>query len=515
VVLPVRRPAAGGIDIDARKLFGPSHGTRMLVILSVPAASVLRVTLPRSTPADQGLSSAGLDAFVAALDASEQEIQTVMVLRHGHVVLEREWSPYRLTDRHLLFSVSKSFTSTAVGLAVEAGLLSVDDKVVSFFSGDDLPDTISDNLAAMEVRHLLTMSTGHDKDTVDRLGRTGRMVRGFFQLNVEHAPGAPFVYNSGATYILSAIVQKLTGEKVIDYLRPRLFEPLGISEQIWETSDEGINMGGWGLSLNTHSLAAFAQLLVQRGAWEGKQLVPAEWIEAATSAQVDNSTEENPDWKQGYGYQFWRGRHNSYRGDGAFGQYVLVLPDHDAAVVMTSASPDMQATMNVIWDQLLPVLEKAGADAGVAADGGGAGPGADAGLAGELRIAAPAGPAPAPGDGQTYSFAANDHGLSAVRLDADGSGVFTFVGARPAESGTQEIRFAPGDWDEQPYTLRDPAQRLVTSAYGDGETYVATARLLEAPFVITLRCRVVDGRLSVDIGYNVGFGTTDETLVSE
>jgi CubicO group peptidase (beta-lactamase class C family) len=460
---------------------------------------VLRVTLPRSTPADQGLSSEGLDAFVAALDSSEQEIQTVMVLRHGHVVLEREWSPYRLTDRHLLFSVSKSFTSTAVGLAVEAGLLSVNDKVVSFFDGDDLPEKISDNLAAMEVRHLLTMSTGHSYDTVDRLGRTGRMVQGFFRLDVENAPGAPFVYNSGATYVLSAIVQKLTGEKLVDYLRPRLFEPLGITEAIWETSDEGINMGGWGLSLNTHSLAAFAQLLVQRGVWEGKQLGPSEWIEAATSAQVDNSNQDNPDWKQGYGYQFWRGRHNSYRGDGAFGQYVLVLPDHDAAVVLTSASPDMQATLNVVWDDLLPVLE--GKEV--------------TGSAKEtLEIPPPAGPSPTAGEG-TYTFAANDHGLSAVQLDADGSGTFTFVAARPWESGTQEITFAPGDWAEQSYTLTDPPQRIVTSAYGDGEAFVATARLLEAPFMITLRGRLIDGHLSVGIKYNVGFGTTDETLVSE
>ncbi|WP_344169150.1 serine hydrolase [Kribbella lupini] len=463
------------------------------------------MTLPRSTPADQGLSSAGLDAFVASLDASEQEIQTVMVLRHGHVVLEREWSPYRLTDRHLLFSVSKSFTSTAVGLAVEEGLLSVDDKVVSFFSGDDLPDQISDNLAAMEVRHLLTMSTGHSKDTADRLGRTGRMVQGFFRLDVEHAPGAPFVYNSGATYILSAIVQKVSGEKLVDFLRPRLFEPLGITEAIWETSDEGINMGGWGLSLNTLSLAAFAQLLIQRGAWEGKQLVPAEWIEAATSPQVDNSTEENPDWKQGYGYQFWRGRHNSYRGDGAFGQYVLVLPDHDTAVVITSASPDMQATMNVIWEHLLPLLEAG--PTGVVVSSFGESP--------TMKLEPPTGPSPAPGDGKTYTFAANDHGLSAVRLDADGTGTFTFTAARAWESGTQEITFAPGDWTEQSYTLTDPAQRIVTSAYGDGDTFVGTARLLETPFVITLRCQVVDGRLSVGINYNVGFGTTDETLVSE
>ncbi|MEV6284893.1 serine hydrolase [Kribbella sp. NPDC051770] len=459
------------------------------------------MTLPRSTPADQGLSSAGLDAFVAALDASEQEIQTVMVLRRGHVVLEREWSPYRLTDRHLLFSVSKSFTSTAVGLAVEAGLLSVEDKVVSFFSGDDLPETISDNLAAMEVRHLLTMSTGHAVDTVDRLGRTGRMVQGFLRLPVEHAPGAPFVYNSGATYMLSAIVQKVTGEKLIDYLRPRLFEPLGITEAIWETSDEGVNMGGWGLSLSTPSLAAFGQLLVQRGVWNGEQLVPAEWIEAATSAQVDNSSESNPDWQQGYGYQFWRGRHNSYRADGAFGQYVLVLPDHDAAVVMTSASPDMQETMNVIWEHLLPVLEGKGAEGDTSSQ--------------PLELLPPAGPTPPAGNGRTYRFAPNDAGISAVRLDADGSGSFTFVASRPWESGEQEITIAPGAWSEQTYTLPDPAQRIVTSAYGDGDSFVGTIRVLETPFVITLRCHPADDGLTVDVAFNVGFGITDQTITSE
>ncbi|WP_432949294.1 serine hydrolase domain-containing protein [Kribbella sp. CA-253562] len=485
--------------------------------LSVPTASVLSVTnLPRSTPEAQGLSSAGLDGFVATLDASGQEIQTMMLVRHGHVVLEREWSPYRLSDRHLLFSVSKSFTSMGVGLAVEAGLLSVDDKVVSFFSGDDLPDKISDNLAAMEVRHLLTMSTGHDVDTVDRLGRTGRMVQGFLRLDVENAPGAPFVYNSGATYMLSAIVQKVTGEKLIDYLRPRLFEPLGATEAIWETSDEGINMGGWGLSLNTHSLANFGQLLLQRGVWNGEQLVPAEWIDAATSAQVDNSVEPNPDWQQGYGYQFWRGRHNTYRGDGAFGQYCLVLPDHDTALIITSATADMQATLDLVWERLLPVLEEssgaAGSTGGV--DGASAGDGIAAGT-GELKLPPPAGPPPAPGDGRTYTFPANDTGLSAIRWDADGSGTFTFAAARPWETGSQEIAFAPGDWNEQTYTLTDPVQRIVTSAHGDGETYVATMRLLETPFVVTLRCRPTGDRLTVDVSYNVGFGKSDHTVVSE
>jgi CubicO group peptidase (beta-lactamase class C family) len=164
-------------------------------------------SLPRSTPEAQRLSTAALDSFVAALDASDQEIQTLMLVRHGHVVLEEEWAPYRLADRHMLFSVSKSFTSMAIGLLVDAGQLSLDDQVISFFDTDDLPDKISDNLAAMKVRHLLTMTTGHSEDTVERLTRDRRMVGIFLGLDVENEPGTLFVYNSGATYMLSAILQ--------------------------------------------------------------------------------------------------------------------------------------------------------------------------------------------------------------------------------------------------------------------------------------------------------------------
>src|SRR3954471_7861564 len=145
-------------------------------------------SLPRSTPEAQGLSAAALDSFVAALDASEQEIQTMTLVRHGHVVLEEEWAPYRLADRHMLFSVSKSFTSMAIGLLVAAGQVSLDDQVISFFGPDELPETISDNLAAMKVRHLLTMTTGHSQDTVERLTRDRRMVGLFLGLEVEVEP---------------------------------------------------------------------------------------------------------------------------------------------------------------------------------------------------------------------------------------------------------------------------------------------------------------------------------------
>lgn len=423
----------------------------------------------------------------------------MMLLRHGHVVLEEEWSPYQLSDPHALFSVSKSFTSTAVGLAIDAGLLSLDDPVTSFFDADELPETISDNLAAMTVRHLLTMTTGHDQDTVERLTRDRRMVKIFLGLEVDHEPGTVFVYNSGATYMLSAILQRLTGEKLVDYLKPRLFEPLGATEATWEVSAEDITTGGWGLSLNTESLACFGQLLLQHGVWEGKQLVPAEWFEAATSRQVANDNEQNPDWKQGYGFQFWRGRHGTYRGDGAFGQFCLIFPSYDAALIVTGATFDMQAVLDTVWEHLLPVLE--GKEVTPTA------------RPSRLALLPPAGPAPSGGSGQTYRFAGNDAGLTAVRLDPDGTGTFTFS----QDDVTHEVVCAAGEWREQRSPARgtEPGQRIVTSAYGEGDAFVATFRWLDTPFVATATCRESGGSMTVDVELNVSFGPTSFTLQSE
>ncbi|MET7281203.1 serine hydrolase [Kribbella sp. NPDC005582] len=443
-------------------------------------------SLPRSTPDDQGLSTAAIDAFVAAMDASAQEFQTVMLLRHGHVVLEAEWTPYRLTDRHLLYSVSKSFTSTAIGLAVDAGLLSIDDKAVSFFGPEDLPETVSDNLAAMTVRHLLTMSTGHDEDTVQRMTRDDRMVRTFLGLEVEHEPGAPFVYNSGATYLLSAILQRVSGETLLDYLQSRLFEPLGITEATWGSSQEGITFGGWGLSLSTESMAKFGQLVLQRGLWEGRQLVPAEWFEAATTKQVSNDREVNPDWHQGYGFQFWRGRNNTYRADGAFGQFILAIPDHDAVLIITSASTDMQATLNLVWDHLLPALEGKEVPAVPRPS--------------RLELLPPSGPAPQGGDGRIYPFEQNPATLRSVRWDADGTALFTFDDA-------VEFVHTPNGW-------HDAGAQVVTAAHGDGDVFVGTIRWVDTPHAAEFRCRISDGQLTVDGELNVSFSPLKFTITS-
>ncbi len=313
--------------------------------------------LPRSTPAAQGIDPTAILAFIEAVDSHIHHLHSLMLLRHGQVVAEGWWHPYAPESPHMLFSLSKSFTSTAVGLAVEEGFLSVDDRVIDFFP-DDLPDQVSENLAAMRVRHLLAMYTGHSTDTTEALWQRqdGDWVAAFLAQPVTHTPGTHFLYNSGATYMLSAIVQKLTGQTLVDYLTPRLFAPLGIETPTWESCPRGINVGGWGLNIRTEDIARFGQLYLQKGEWHGQQLLPAAWVDEATMAHSDNSRNENTDWAQGYGYQFWRCRHNAYRGDGAFGQFCVIMPEQDAVLAITAGMSNMQSLLDLVWTHLLPAL---------------------------------------------------------------------------------------------------------------------------------------------------------------
>jgi CubicO group peptidase (beta-lactamase class C family) len=234
------------------------------------------------------------------------------------------------------------------------------------FSRTTCPPTVSENLAALRVKHLLTMSVGHAADSTPIITKEQNWVRAFLALPIANPPGSAFLYNSGATYMLSAIVQKLSGQKVVDYLRPRLFEPLGIEGMTWETCPRGINTGGWGLSVPTESLAKFGQFYLQKGVWNGQQILPVAWIEEATTFKIqqpppqDKSLEEaklTSDWHQGYCYQFWRCRHNAFRGDGAFGQFDIVMPDQQAVVAITCETSNMQVELNLVWDYLLPAMK--------------------------------------------------------------------------------------------------------------------------------------------------------------
>ena len=317
-------------------------------------------TLARSTPEDQGISSSSILQFLQSIEENIQSFHSFMLLRHGFVVTEGWWHPYKREYPHMLFSLSKSFTSTAIGQALSEGLLSLDDFVVDFFA-KELPKQISTNLKAMRVRHLLSMSTGHAEDTTPFMVRRKdkNWVRGFLTRPVKYEPGTHFLYNTGATYMLSAILQKLTGVTLLEYLRPRLFDPLGIQNPTWETCPRGINTGGFGLTITTEDIARFGQLYLQKGMWNGSQLLPESWVEQASRKQVSNGVNPDSDWEQGYGYQFWRCRYNIYRGDGAFGQYCIVMPEQDAVLAITSGVPDMQIVLNLVWEHLLPAFKPA------------------------------------------------------------------------------------------------------------------------------------------------------------
>jgi len=314
--------------------------------------------LPRASPSSQGVSSASIRQFLAAANASGISWHSFMLLRHGHVVAEGWWKPYEPQFVHSLYSLSKSFTSTAIGLLVKEGKLDIHAKVMTFFP-NDLPAAPSENFLQMTVRHLLTMNTGHGEDTMPKMRASqDSWVRTYLALPVEFAPGSHFLYNTGNTYMLGAIVHQVTGQTLEQYLAPRLFQPLGISGYDWETSPQGLNTAGYGLRLRTEDIAKLGQLYLQKGRWKGDVILTESWVDEATSAQTTSQV-NNGDWSQGYGYQFWRCTHGYYRGDGAFGQYCIVMPEHDAVMAVTGQTPDMQKSMNIIWDTI-PAGMKAG-----------------------------------------------------------------------------------------------------------------------------------------------------------
>jgi CubicO group peptidase (beta-lactamase class C family) len=334
---------------------------RLCLLFLFVSTSVLSQPLPRSTPEKEGVSSIAVANFLQAISKSKNELHGFVFVRHGKVIADAWSAPYADSLKHTLYSTSKSFTSTAVGFAVAENKLKVTDKVVSFFP-ESVPDNASELLKRLTIKDLLTMSVGHATDPSAVIPSNRDWVRQFLATPIVDTPGTKFLYNSMATFMLSAIVQKVTGEKIIDYLEPRLFKPLGITNKDWETNPEGINVGGWGLRVRTSDMAKFGLLYLNKGKWNGKQILPEAWVREASTAHIrqkpNASAEElaNSEWVQGYGYQFWRSRHNSYRADGAFGQYILIMPEQDAVIAITCETANMQDEVNYVWNYLKPAM---------------------------------------------------------------------------------------------------------------------------------------------------------------
>ncbi|MFG2573798.1 serine hydrolase domain-containing protein [Streptomyces sp. NPDC048481] len=447
--------------------------------------------LPSSTPSAEGVDALGVLAFLDAVEAAEAvEPHSLMILRHGRLVASGWWEPYASDRLHLLYSLSKSFTSTAAGFAVAEGLIGLDDPVVSYFP--EFEAEITDPRSrAMLVRHVAAMASGHEEETYDRAHALDRddLVRGFLLLPPERDPGTVFAYNQPATYALAAIVQRVTGLSLTAYLRPRLLDPLGVGGVAWLTDRSGRELGFSGLHGTTDTIARLGQLWLAGGMWQGERLLSPEWVAEATRAHVPTAPglpadADRTDWERGYGFQFWRSRHG-YRGDGAYGQFCLVLPEHDAVIATTAATRDMQALLTLVWEHLLPAF----------APGPLAGrEGADAALAGRLtRLALPpaegepepprdaadwAGAAFAPAGG----LCADQPGLTGVTV-ADGTGGWTLSLAE--KQGDLRLALPPaGGW----LVSEEPVPTAVGGGWTDAGTLSAHIVFLETPHRLRVTC---------------------------
>ena len=332
----------------------------LLVTLSAVSVGAQTGDLPRSTPTRQGLSTQAVQHFIDSLLAlPETEIHHVMVVRHGHVVAEAHPAPFRAEDAHTLYSASKTFVALAVGLAIADNRLRLDDRVGAIVP-DLLPDTVSEALAQMTVRNLLTMSSGIQPDWNMR-NITTQWTRTWLAKPVGE-PGTQMLYDSMSTYLLSALVQRVMGKTVLQLLDERLFTPMHITEVDWELSPEGICTGGWGLRIQAESLAKVGIMMLQRGQWEGRQLVPEQWIDQMTERRInyDATGQQAPtDGNQGYCYQLWRCKWpTAYRMDGALGQYVVMDPASDIVVVILGASRRGHGELACIWNQLMPGVNR-------------------------------------------------------------------------------------------------------------------------------------------------------------
>lgn len=320
--------------------------------------------LPRCAPSVKDTDARGVVAFLDAIDGvAGIEPHSLMLLRRGHVIAEGWWDPYTPHGIQHLYSLSKSFTSTAAGFAWAEGLLDLDAPVISHFP--ELDTEIKDPASrSVLVRHIASMAAGHTSEQWDRAMAADRAepVRGFLLEPPDGVPGTTFAYSQSTTYTLAAVIQRVTGKTLTEFLRPRLFEPLGIDRAAWVQHPAGRDIGFAGLYTTTEAVARLGQLYLQKGMWEGRRLLAPEWVAEATRAQVSNGDPaSSSDWAQGYGYQFWMSRHG-YRGDGAYGQFCVVLPESEVVLALTAETEDMQAVLDAAWTHLLPAFEGVGPD---------------------------------------------------------------------------------------------------------------------------------------------------------
>jgi CubicO group peptidase (beta-lactamase class C family) len=440
--------------------------------------SCSRPLLPRSAPADAGVSSRAIAALLDRLDEQSVECHSIMVVRRGQVVAEGWWAPYSAGRPHLLYSLTKSFTSVAVGLAIADGLLVLDDRVVDVLP-DHVPADVSEQGRRITVHHLLSMTSGHRADSLAEAWQLepDDLVKGFLRVPFPDPEGTRHAYDNATTYLLARMVERVTGRGLPELLDERLFEPMGIDHAEWDRVASGAAFGFHGLHLTTEAVAAFGELL----RCDGRQLIPAEWVRLATRRHIETLPAEvggaGADFLSGYGYQFWISRHG-YFANGANGQQCVVVPEHALVVALTCATMNEQETLDAIWECLLPGLEHPDSprDDEILADRlrrlslplvpGAAAPGRSA----EARLGASAGDSPLP-DGTTV-----------VVESVDGGWLLRFGTSLTVDAGH-------GEWRES-----SPLGRPVVAAGAwQGDTFVADLYVITSPHRVRLVVDAVTG----------------------
>jgi CubicO group peptidase (beta-lactamase class C family) len=467
--------------------------------------------LLRRQPEAVGVSAESLLDFFAELDASKVELHSFMLWRKGAVIAEGWWWPYRPELIHMMHSATKSFTVCAVGMALAEGKFHLKDRVVSFFP-EHLPPVVSANLAAMTVEDLLSMRTGHDVETSGSLWRPLKTswIAEFYKIPVVHVPGTHYQYTSAATYMLSAIISKTTGQNTYAYLKPRLFEPLGITNEVWPAGPENITPGANGLSIRTDELLKLGILHAQDGVWNGKRILPKGWVQ---SVQQIATPAKGPDADfQGYGWQWWLDADGAYSARGLFGQKVTVMPRHDAVLAYTSASMfDTQGIERLvnkytpIWFgsqkplaaapaldralkhktenlRLLPALRKDKHDAALGA-----------------KVS-----------GKTYMVEKNEDGVTSISFDFQPDKVVFHIAD---DRGPQIVNVGLSDWIEgqtnvsgaklhHEYEL-DSMRVVAGGLWLDENTFKMTWQFNESAFCDTVICRFDGDKLKLDRSVNV------------
>lgn len=463
--------------------------------------------LKRTSLEIANIKKEGVEAFFDAVEKRGIELHDFMLLRGPYVCYEAQWTPYRKEDLHMLYSLSKAFTAIGIGFAVQEGLLKTEDNVYSFFQ-DELETEgvpIGEKAKRIKIEHLLTMTTGQTEEPpILNYEFEGNWAAQFLKIEPEHEPGTAFFYDTTATYMLSALLTKVTGEKLVDYLKPRFLEPLHIESYAWDTSPQGNSLGGIGFNVTIETIAKLGVFLLQEGKWQGKQLLDASWMKRMTSNLIrsvgGDVYDDGDNWGYGYGYQIWQCIPDGvYRGDGAYGQFAIVAPRENVVIATFTGTEDMGGLMDEMWKHLLPACLPVENEMLREADS-------------EKRTFAvpfPKGTDEMPEDfGGTYELVENEEGIQKIQMDLDEKNVLSITCFLKDErvcclkygyQNWQENRI-PGVRYASYYTCGDICTAQTAGAWGwDDDHLNLKLCYLNGPLCVHTQMRFSEGRFKIEV----------------